>query len=54
MAEQNLLPEIPDLKDYSAVKQELTERIAKLNAIEVLTDENHKEIKKDIAEITKV
>lgn len=52
--EQKLLPDIPVLSEYTVVKQQLTEKIAKLNAIEFLTKENEKAVKTGIAEINKV
>lgn len=52
--ETKLLPEIPVLSEYLAVKTELQNRIEKLNAITVLTEENKKEVKNSIAEINKV
>ena len=54
MAEQKLLPDIPVLTEYLQVKEELTTRIAKLNAITELTEDNKKEVKSGIAEINKV
>ena len=54
MADQKLLPDIPVLTEYLQVKEELTTRIAKLNAITELTEDNKKEVKSGIAEINKV
>ena len=51
---EKLLPQIPVLTEYLQVKQELTTRIEKLNAIKELTEENKKEVKNGIAEINKV
>ena len=52
--EQKLLPQIPVLTEYLQVKQELSARIEKLNAITELTEDNKKEVKTGIAEINKV
>ena len=52
--EKSLLPEVPILTEYLQVKDEITKRIEKLNAITVLTEENKKEVKTSIAEINKV
>lgn len=54
MTEQKLLPQIPVLTEYLQVKEELTTRIEKLNAITELTEDNKKEVKSGIAEINKV
>lgn len=50
----SLLPQIPVLTEYLQVKDELTARINKLNAIQILDDNNKKEVKSAIAEINKV
>lgn len=52
--EQKLLPQVPVLTEYLQVKEELTTRINKLNAITELTEDNKKEVKSGIAEINKV
>ena len=52
--EKTLLPEIPVLVEYLQVKDEITKRLDKLNAITVLTEDNKKEVKTSIAEINKV
>lgn len=56
MSDENLklLPQVPVLSEYDLVKSELEAKISKLNAIQVLTDENKKEVKNAIAEINKV
>lgn len=54
MQEIKLLPQVPVLTDYAAVKDELKARLEKLNAITVLTEDNKKEVKTAIAEINKV
>lgn len=51
---QKLLPQVPVLTEYKLVKDELKARLDRLNAIEVLTEENKKEVKNSIAEINKV
>lgn len=51
---KKLLPSVPVLSEYSAVKQELTAKIEKLNSIKYLTEDNKKEVKNGIAEINKV
>lgn len=51
---EKLLPSVPVLSEYSAVKTQLTAKINKLNSIQYLTDENKKEVKNGIAEINKV
>ena len=52
--EKTLLPEIPVLTEYLQVKDEITKRLDKLNAITVLTEDNKKEIKTSIAEINRL
>lgn len=54
MIEAKLLPQIPVLTEYTAVKNELKTRLDKLNEITELTEENKKEVKTAIAEINKV
>lgn len=49
-----LLPQLPVLAEYSLVKEELKTRIKTLNEITSLTEENKKEVKTAISEITKV
>lgn len=49
-----LLPQVPVLKEYKVVKQELSIRIAALNAITELTEDNKKDVKTAISEINKV
>lgn len=52
--ENKLLPQLPVLDEYNAVKTELEAKIEKLNSITELTEENKKEVKTGIAEINKV
>jgi len=51
---EKLLPDVPVLSEYAAVKQELTAKIEKLNSIQHLSEDNKKEVKTGIAEINKV
>lgn len=49
-----LLPEVPILTEYQLVKDELINRIAELNKITVLTEDNKKDVKMAIAEMNKI
>ena len=51
---KKLLPQVPVLTEYAMVKDELKLRIKKLNEITDLTEDNKKEVKSAISEITKV
>jgi len=49
-----LLPEVPVLKEYQLVKDELIIRIDKLNKIITLTEDNKKDVKAAIVEMNKI
>ena len=50
---KKLMPQVPVMANYQLAKDTLTDRIAKINEITEITEENKKEVKTAIAEITK-